>query len=360
MENSNSHTFEMVKKFSPSYNKVYFINNYTMFHILQGSGGIEVDFKSYHDWGDKLIFLEKGQYIKFLSENFEVRSIEFQEERIFRNKEVRVLFKHLVALGYINFKECTTCQRYLNSAISFGETSDIIDVSSEQWYWQNPFQANQEEYHIIFDIKDVIDQEYRSHLSNDKISKILGLSGIKAQALFQNKVGFSVKSMLSTKRMLESKKDVAFSNKSIKEIAYEFGFKDPSYFNRVFSKVAGKTPMQFREEMAFPLDDTFLPELYYLLENHHKSERKAAFYAEKMNVSIKTLSHKVKDKLNITLGSLIRQELVKTAKLLLLTDMQIKMIALELGFEEANHFSSFFKHYTSWSPIEFRMKSSMK
>ncbi len=344
----------MVSKIQPELNKVYLIEKYTMFHILEGNGGIQVDFKNYHDWRDKLIFLEKGQYIKFLSENFIVRKIEFNDEVVFRNKDVRVLFKHLVALGYINFNECATCQKYLNSSVFSKQSSDIIDVSSEQWYWQNPFHANQDEYHIIFDIKDIIDQQYKNHLTNEKISKIIGIQGYDAQALFKSKIGLSVKSVLGQKRFLESKKEIAFTEKSIKEIAYEFGFKDPAYFNRAFSNVTGKSPSKFREALNYENRDTFLPELYQLLEAHHKEQRAIDFYATKMNVSIKTLSRKVKDKLNITLGQLIRQELINTAKFLLQTDIKIKEIAYELGFEEANHFSSFFKHHTSFTPLEYR------
>ena len=325
-----------------------------MFHVLNGNGSIEVDFSRYHDWKDKLIFLEKGQYIKFLSENFLVRRIEFDDEKVFRNKDVRVLFKHLVALGYINFDECTSCQEYLNSSIFSNQSSDIIDISSKQWYWQNPFHAKQEEYHIIFDIKDVIDEQYKNHLSSEKISKMIGLQGYQAQALFKSKVGLSIKSMLGQKRLLESKKEIAFTDKSIKEIAYEYGFKDPAYFNRVFSKMAGESPSKFREDIEFGSRDTFLPELYHLLEMHHREQRSVGFYADEMHLSIKTLSKKVKDRLNITLGQLIRKELVNTAKTLLQTGIDIKEIAFELGFEEANHFSAFFKHHTSLSPLQYR------
>lgn len=346
----------MIHKFQPELNKVYFIDQYSMFHILKGSGGIEVDFKSYHDWQDKLIFLEKGQYIKFLSESFEVRKIEFQEEEIFRDKNVRVLFKHLVALGYINFADCETCQLYLNNSIFSQKASDIIDISSKQWFWQNPFHAKQEEYHLIFDIKDIIDQEYKNHLSNDKISKLIGIQGYEAQALFKSKIGLSVKSLLAQKRFLESRREVAFTDKSIKEIAYEYGFKDPAYFNRVFSKMAGQSPNQFREDINFAERDSFLPELYQLLEKHHKEQRDLNFYADKMHTPIKTLSRKVKEKLNTTLGQLIRQEIINTSKSLLQTDIPIKEIAYELGFEEANHFSSFFKHHTSQTPSEYKDK----
>lgn len=344
----------MVSKLHPELNKIYLIDKYTLVHILEGSGGIQVDFKNYHDWKDKIIFLEKGQYIKFLSENFLIRKIEFSDEIMFRNNDVRVLFKHLVELGYINFNECSSCQEFLSNSIFSKSASDIIDISSKQWYWQNPFHANQEEYHVIFDIKDIIDQQYKNHMSNEKISKIINSQGYDAQALFKSKVGLSIKSMLSQKRFLESKRAIAFTDKSIKQIAYEYGFKDPAYFNRVFSKMAGKSPNQFRETIDFDSRDTFLPELYQLLETHHKEQRALAFYANKMNLPIKTLSKKVKDKLNITLGQLIRQELINTAKFLLKTDSTVKEIAYELGFEEANHFSSFFKHHSSFSPLEYK------
>lgn len=89
----------MIGKITPELNKVILINKNTMLHILEGTGGIEVDFKSYHDWQDKLNFLEKGQYIKSLSDNFVVRKIEFEDDTPFNHKDVRVLFKHLVALN---------------------------------------------------------------------------------------------------------------------------------------------------------------------------------------------------------------------------------------------------------------------
>ena len=323
-----------------------------MLHILEGNGGIEVDFKSYHDWQDKLIFLEAGQYIKFLSDNFVVRKIEFEDQAQFQSKDVRVLFKHLVALGYIDFQQCTECQKYLNASVFSDKNTDIIDISSEQWYWQNPFQASKEEYHVIFDIKDIIDEKFKNHLTNDELSKIIGSRGYESQALFKNKVGLTVKSLINEKRFLESKKEVAFTDKSIKEIAYEFGFKDPAYFNRVFSKRSGKSPNKFRESINYKVEDDFLPELYHLLKQHHKEERATEFYANQMNIPVKTLSKKVKNKLNITIGQLIRQEIINTAKAFLHSDLKINLIAFELGFQEANHFSAFFKHHTNQTPEE--------
>ena len=47
--------------------------------------------------------------------------------------------------------------------------------------------------------------------------------------------------------MLEAKRLVRFSNLMIKEIAFELGFDDPSYFVKTFKRQTGYSPSEFRE-----------------------------------------------------------------------------------------------------------------
>jgi len=348
----------MVSKFTPEINKVYFINKYSLFLVLSGSGSIQVDFKNYYDWKDKAIYLEKGQYIKFLSDNFLVRKIEFPDEVIFRNKEVRVLFKHLISLGYINFEECEDCQRYLSNTVFSPSASDIIDVSSRQWFWQNPFHANKDEYQVIFDLKDVIDEQYSRKMSNADITALISDNGYSAQALVKDKIGLSVKNLFTNKKLTEGKKQIAFTDKNIQEISYDIGYEDPAYFNRVFKKETGQSPAEFRNNFDYPNRDTFSQNIVELLRAYHTEERSLEFYAQKMHLSVKALSKKVRDKMNASLGQLIRFELIHTAQTMLREDSNIKEIAFRLGFEEPNHFSSFFKHNTGITPTQFKNQKS--
>ena len=46
--------------------------------------------------------------------------------------------------------------------------------------------------------------------------------------------------------ILEAKRLLFHTNRSIKEIAYQLGFEDASYFNRFFKRVAGDTPAVYR------------------------------------------------------------------------------------------------------------------
>lgn len=345
-----------VEKFSPEINKVYFIESHTLIHILSGKGSIQVDFKNYFDWQKKAIFLEKGQYIKFLSEDFTVRKIEFSNDSKFHDPEVRVLFKHLISLGYIDLLECAECETFLSESVLADNSSDIIDISSKQWYWQNPFKASKEEYQIIFDTKAIIDKEYSNQLTSLDLVSLINERGYNAQALVKDKVGLSVKNLMSSKRHQESLKEIAFTDKTIQEISYELGFKDDAYFNRVFKKSTGQTPKQFRSNFDFENRDVFTQDIMELLAKYHSQERALGFYADKMNLSIKALSNKVQSKMNTSLGQLIRLELINTAKLMLLDDEPITSISNQLGFEEPNHFSRFFKHYSNQTPTDFKLK----
>ena len=345
-----------VEKFSPEINKVYFIESHTLIHILSGKGSIQVDFENYFDWQEKAIFLEKGQYIKFLSNDFTIRKIEFTDYTKFYSDDVRVLFKHIIALGYIDLMECEECHAFLSKSAITQDSSTIIDISSKQWYWQNPFKANKEEYQIIFDTKEIIDQEYTNHLSSVDLVHLINDRGYNAQSLIKDKVGLSVKSLLGTKRLKESKKEIVFTDKNIQEISYDLGYKDDAYFNRVFKNSTGVTPRQFRESFDFKHRDQFSQDILELLQEYHTQERTLDFYADKMNLSIKTLSKKVQSKMNTSLGQLIRYELINTAQLMLHEGESITAISSRLGFEEPNHFSRFFKHYSGTTPTEFKSK----
>ncbi|PKV50603.1 AraC-like DNA-binding protein [Aquimarina sp. MAR_2010_214] len=346
----------MFIQFTPEINKVYFVNQYTLFQVLSGNGGLQVDFRNYFDWQNKAIFLEKGQYIKFLSDNFLIQKIEFPDETVFRNKEFRVLFKHLISLGYINFDESNSFQKITNQIEPDVEIDRIIDVFAEQWYYQNPFQANKEEYRVIFDTKDVIDTQYSSNINNRELTALIDENGYNIQSLIKSKIGISLKSLLSGKKLLESKKEIAFTDKSIKEISYDLGYNDPAYFTRVFKNNVGRNPIEFRENFDYQNRDLFSQNIIELLQQYHTKERTLDFYASKMNLSPKALSKKVKEKMQTSLGKLIRHEMINTSKSLLAKNLTVKEISLELGFEEPNHFSNFFRHYTGESPSHFKHK----
>jgi len=344
-----------VVTFRAELDKVYLIEKYTMVQILQGSGIIEVDFRVYNNWKDKIIYLEKNQYIKFLSDDFEVRFIHFPNEIVFKFKDARILFKHLISLGYINYKESSACDFFQEEVNQSSDLDQLIDISVNQWYKQNPFRANKDEYQIIFDIKEIIDEGFVNTISIDDLKENIRESKEwDIKKLLKNKLGITLRKMIARKQFVESQKALAFTNDNIQEIAYDKGYKDPAYFNRVFQRRLGQTPREFRENFGFKNRDRFSENIVELIQSFHAEEHNVDFYAGKMNLSSKALSRKVKDRMNITLGQLIRFQLMNSAKKMLEEGGKVTEVAYALGFNDLGHFSRFFTRYTGKPPSNYK------
>ncbi|MEL6538200.1 MAG: helix-turn-helix domain-containing protein, partial [Bacteroidota bacterium] len=139
-------------------------------------------------------------------------------------------------------------------------------------------------------------------------------------------------------------------------IAFEYGFKDPAYFNRFFRSNTGLTPLGFRDQQTHRPEDSFIEDIYELISKHHQQQHQVSFYAEEMNLAAQTLSRKVRERLQTSMGQLIRLQLIKTAKNYLQEGRSVQEISRLLHFEEPNHFSHFFKHYTGTSPTTYSPK----
>ena len=54
--------------------------------------------------------------------------------------------------------------------------------------------------------------------------------------------------IINERIVLEAKRQILHSTLSIKEVAFQLGFEDPSYFVKFFKRMTGKMPKEFKNE----------------------------------------------------------------------------------------------------------------
>lgn len=95
-----------------------------------------------------------------------------------------------------------------------------------------------------------------------------------------------------------------------------------------------------------------------VLKKHYKNNHQVKFYADKLNVTPEVLTQVVKSACDKTPKQMIEERLLKEAKRLLYwSDITVREVAWELGFNTDGYFNRFFKKLEGQTPKEFQRKA---
>ena len=97
----------------------------------------------------------------------------------------------------------------------------------------------------------------------------------------------------------------------------------------------------------------------FLVEVHYKTKHSVSEYAALMNKPAKSLTNLFSNHINKSPLQIIQDRILLEAKRMLIsTEIPIKEITFELGFEDMPSFSRFFKNKIGLSPKAFREKNN--
>ena len=96
--------------------------------------------------------------------------------------------------------------------------------------------------------KRFITDHYQESLTLEEVAGHVQLSPYYFSKLFKDEAGMTFIEWLTSFRIEQAKKLLDDTNLSLKEISYEVGYHNPNYFSRVFKKMVGKAPTDYRRE----------------------------------------------------------------------------------------------------------------
>jgi len=122
------------------------------------------------------------------------------------------------------------------------------------------------------------------------------------------------------------------------------------YLSRLYNE-------QFKNEEP-SADRLLLKNFRQLIDEHYTELHDVAAYASQLNISAGHLGDVIKQQSGKTAIELIHERLMLEAQRLLFhTDLSIKEIAWQLGFEDASYFNRFFKRLIAETPMQYRRQN---
>ena len=114
-------------------------------------------------------------------------------------------------------------------------------------------------------MKSYIEQFYKiKHLPKD-YATLLNMTPNALAKITKEYFNKTLSELISERIIIEAKRELHLTPKTIKEISFELGYEDPFYFSRVFKKNTNISPNKYRKTVGFNKKELIVIATDYIL-----------------------------------------------------------------------------------------------
>lgn len=124
-------------------------------------------------------------------------------------------------------------------------------VKAQQQPESVPQIAATKEPFILQTLKDAIERDFRSKHTPQDYAILLNISSNALAKITKTHFKKTLTNLITERIIIEAKRELYLTNKSVKEVAYELGYDDEYYFSRFFKKNVNISPQTYRETVGF-------------------------------------------------------------------------------------------------------------
>lgn len=111
--------------------------------------------------------------------------------------------------------------------------------------------VKKEEPFVLKNLKNYIEEHFRTKHSVSEYADMLSVSAKTLAKIVKTHFNKTIGELISERIIIEAKRELYLTNKSIKEIAFDLGYNDEYYFSRFFKKNADVSPQHYRNTVGF-------------------------------------------------------------------------------------------------------------
>lgn len=238
---------------------------YMLFFVEKGSGVHNVDFTQYTVIDYQVYFIRLGQVHNW---SLDVDTSGFQ---LMLSADVISIFSNLgkfpffeqsvpscLSLNKKEFEDFKTHLHEIELLLSDNDTLTkeivllrlhlLLKLLQKQYLNQFPeHDSSTKPEKIIKGFTGLIDDHFSKEPSVNFYADKLNITPNYLNILSQKYLKVPASDVIKQRTILEAKRLLTSTDLSIKEIGYQLGFNDNTYFTKVFKKYAGKTPGDFKK-----------------------------------------------------------------------------------------------------------------
>ena len=114
-----------------------------------------------------------------------------------------------------------------------------------------PLSTTRKEPFILQNLKEAIEKDFRSKHTPQDYAILLNISSNALARIAKTHFNKTLTNLITERIIIEAKRELYLTNKSVKEVAYELGYDDEYYFSRFFKKNVNISPQAYRETVGF-------------------------------------------------------------------------------------------------------------
>ena len=124
-------------------------------------------------------------------------------------------------------------------------------IKLEQQTIQNSETVNIKQQFVIQNLKNAIEDHFRTKHSASDYADLLNQTPASLARITKSHFNKTLSDLITERIIIEAKRELYLTDKTIKEIAYELGYEDEYYFSRLFKNKTDISPQIYRNTIGF-------------------------------------------------------------------------------------------------------------
>ena len=238
------------------------LTSYLCFVVLRGSGCLKYGEETYELGEGDVVFIDcrssyshstpavqdgmdlwNLQWVHFYGPSLTSIYLKYMERGgrpVFHPKDITSITSILTKLYQLASSSDYIRDMRINRALS-----ELLTLLMESWHPDTTKKTAKQAK--VIEVKMYLEEHYMEKISLDVLAEQFFINKYYLSKLFKESYGMTINAYILSVRITRAKQLLRFSDRTIDEIGEKVGIADGNYFARVFKKIEGVTPSEYRK-----------------------------------------------------------------------------------------------------------------